>query len=139
MRKGKILRYDSTFAPAQGAEYVIEGVAIVFNEPTTIYEQSGFTYTEKIDPSAVDNAIARKDDVRCLVNHDPNILLGRSIAGTVEYWKEADGLHFRCKLDPEISLHRDYWRLVQRGDLSQCSFRFSVDDESEEIIDGEAY
>ena len=139
MRKGKILRYDTSFGPAQDSEYVIEGVAIVFNEPTTIYELGGFSYTEKIAPEAVDNAIARGDDVRCLVNHDPNIILGRSIANTVEYWKEPGGLRFRCQLDPEISLHRDYWRMVQRGDINQCSFRFSIDDEIEEIIDGEAY
>lgn len=138
MRTGRLYRYDGSFAPTDD-EYVIEGVAIVYNKPTLIREKSGFEYIETIAPEAVLNALQRKDDVRCLVNHDSNLLLGRASVGTCVLWTESDGLHFRVYLDPEVSYAKDYWRMCKRGDINQCSFAFTVDDERQETIDGVVY
>ncbi|MRB49464.1 HK97 family phage prohead protease, partial [Bacillus thuringiensis] len=45
------------------------------------------------------------------------------------------GLKFRLLL-PNTQLGRDVYELVQRGDLSQCSFGFYVEDERWAEIDG---
>ena len=129
MRTDKMIRTVGTIGPAAGDEYVIEGVAVLFGQETLLVDDAGFRVTEEIAPEACDNALARPDDVRCLLNHDSNIILGRNTAGTLSLWKETDGLHFRATLDPEITTQADVWRCTQRGDYSQCSFAFTIDAE----------
>lgn len=114
-------------------EGVISGVAVVFNSPTELYPG----VFEKISDKAVDNALLRGDDVRFLFNHNADFVIARLSAGGLRLWKEADGLHFEAKIDPEIGWQKDLWRQVAAGVINNCSFGFRIDKESwEELEDG---
>jgi len=128
MRTGKMLRTIGDVGPGEN-DYIIGGVAVVFDKETTLWKEDGYAVTEEIASEACDAALARPDDVRCLINHDSNLICGRNAAGTLQLWKEADGLHFKCELDPEVRWQQDYWRSIKRGDLNQCSFAFTIDSE----------
>lgn len=99
----------------------IEGYAAVFNS----YSQDLGGFKERIKPGAFDRTISEKQDVRCLFNHDPNVVLGRTISGTLLLAQDAKGLSYRCML-PNTQAARDLHASIQRGDISQCSFSFAV-------------
>jgi len=84
-------------------------------------------YRERIAAGAFDNVLAGDDvDVRCLLNHDPNIVLGRTKSGTLKLSSDSRGLKFECEL-PET--RSDLREAVERRDLDGASFRFVVDEE----------
>jgi Escherichia/Staphylococcus phage prohead protease len=76
-------------------------------------------------------AISQRHDVRCLVNHEADLVLGRTTSGTLELEEDSVGLRFRCEL-PDTQYARDYYTIIGRGDISQCSFSFSINKESQE-------
>lgn len=107
----------------------IEGHAATFDEP---YDVGPFV--EKIAPGAFDDVL--EDDVRALVNHNPDKLLGRTSSGTLEVGTDDTGLTARVNL-PDTSDGRDVRELVKRGDLDQMSFGFEVAEDSwEDLEDG---
>ena len=61
---------------------VIEGHAAVFDSWS---ETLGgiFPFKEKVSRGAFIESV-KKDDIRALFNHDPNYVLGRNLAGTLE-------------------------------------------------------
>lgn len=108
---------------ADGAARMIEGYAAVFNSPTAI----GSYFREQIAPGAFTEAIGR-DDVRALFNHDSNMVLGRSTAGTLRLAEDERGL--KIEIDPpDTQLARDLMVSMERGDITQMSFGFYVDKE----------
>lgn len=93
---------------------------------------------ERILPVAFDRAIAEKDDVRGLFNHDPNMVLGRAAAGTMRVSIDARGLKY--EIDPgETTVSADVQEHLRRGDVTGSSFAFNVTDEDmrQETRDGE--
>jgi HK97 family phage prohead protease len=100
------------------------GYAAMYGREATI---GGF-FREVIEPGAFRSAIDRKDDVRALFNHDANLMLGRTTSGTVKLSEDEIGLRYEVDL-PDTQFARDLWTLVQRGDVTQSSFAFSVDTE----------
>ncbi len=64
-------------------------------------------------------------DVRCLFNHNPDAVLGRTKAGTLRLSEDRTGLYFDCDL-PDTQAGRDVRESVTRGDVDQCSFGFVV-------------
>jgi len=81
-------------------------------------------FTEVIAPGAFDEAVMLSD-VRALYNHDPNFILGRVKAGTLELDVREDGPHYRVPSVPES--RRDVWEAIQRGDVTGNSFAFTVE------------
>jgi HK97 family phage prohead protease len=67
--------------------------------------------------------------VKCLFNHDANIVLGRTSNQTLKLSDSPEGLNFRCQLDENQQSHRDLYASIKRGDVDECSFAFNVDDE----------
>jgi uncharacterized protein len=67
-------------------------------------------------------------DVRCLLNHDPSQVLGRTRAGTLRLADEERGLRFECDL-PDSPLGENVRAAVRRGDIDGASFRFVVGEE----------
>lgn len=103
----------------QKEENIVEGYALKFN--TESRNLGGFI--ETISPEALKEVDL--SDVRCFLDHDSSKLLGRTSSGTLQLTIDEVGLHFRCAL-PNTSVGRDAMELVQRGDLNQCSFGFTV-------------
>ncbi len=67
-------------------------------------------------------------DVRALLNHDPNEVLGRTKSGTLRLADEQRGLRFELDL-PDSPLGDNVRSAVKRGDIDGASFRFVVGDE----------
>lgn len=82
------------------------------------------SFREKIARGAFDKALARSD-VRALYNHDPNLLLGRTAAGTLRLFPDAVGLRMELDL-PDTQLGQDTAVLTRRGDLQGQSFSFTT-------------
>jgi HK97 family phage prohead protease len=100
------------------------GYAATFNNPTDI----GGYFTEVIAPGAFTDTI-RQDNIVALVNHDANLVLGRNAANTLALTEDSKGLYFEIDL-PQTSVGKDIAVLVQRGDISECSFAFVALDEA---------
>jgi len=95
------------------------GYAAVFNQLSEPLQ--GFR--EKIRNGAFARAIAGRADVRALLNHDPNLVLGRTDAGTLSLQEDRHGLKYTVDL-PDNTLGRDLFVSVSRGDITQSSFGF---------------
>ncbi len=100
----------------------IVGTAIGYN----LLSQDLGGFRERVAPGAVTRALAEKQDVRALFNHDPNRIMGRMSNGTLALIDSRTGLNFRVQLSSDISWHRDLWASVKRGDIDECSFGFTV-------------
>lgn len=105
-------------APAVRTGKRLGGYAAVFNSPTDI----GGLFREQIAPSAFTKAIGR-DDVRALVNHDANYVLGRTVSKTLTLSEDRKGLAFDVT-PPDTTWAQDLMESIARGDISQCSFSF---------------
>jgi len=103
----------------------IEGHAAVFNQEYVLYEGGSYRVVETVKPGAFTRALKEKQDVRCLMNHDPNHVLGRTVAGTLKLKQDDQGLYFDCA-PPDTQLGRDLVTLIKRGDVSGASFAFTV-------------
>lgn len=108
---------------------IVEGYALKFNKPSK--DLGGFV--ETIDARALDGV--NMEDVKLFLNHDSGNLLGRTKSGTLQLSVDEVGLKFRCEL-PNTTLGNDVMELVKRGDLSQCSFGFTVAEDEWERREG---
>lgn len=108
----------------------IEGLGIVFNE---LSEDLG-GFQERILPEAIEGVDL--SDVYSFINHDPNLIMGRTKSGTMEVEVKSDGVHYRVK-PPKSAL--TYIENIQRGDIdgSSFSFRIAQDGDSWEDRDGQ--
>lgn len=111
----------------EDGERRLSGYAALYNTETRI----GSFFREVLEPGAFRAALDRGDDVRALFNHDANVVLGRSKAGTLTLTEDDRGLRYDVLL-PDTQTARDLWTSVQRGDISQSSFAFTVAREDEE-------
>lgn len=96
------------------------GYAAVFNELSV--NLGGFR--ERIRPGAFRTAIEAGDDVRFLINHDANLILGRTPA-TLTLSEDETGLRVECDL-PNTSYANDLAESMRRGDINQMSFGFTT-------------
>jgi HK97 family phage prohead protease len=103
----------------------IKGHGSVFDSPSE--DLGGFR--EIIHKGAFDEAIANSD-VRCLINHEANLILGRNTSGTLRLFITDTGLSYECDL-PDTTYARDLTVSLDRGDISQSSFAFTMDWEKE--------
>ncbi len=75
-------------------------------------------------------------DVIMCFNHDANAILARTISGTLRLSTDEVGLRFEFEA-PQTTLGNDILELVRRGDISKCSFKFTVDKDSWRYADKE--
>jgi HK97 family phage prohead protease len=98
----------------------ITGYAAVFDTWTDI----GGWFKESIKRGAFAKTI-KENDVRALLNHNPNFVLGRNKAGTLRLREDAKGL--AIEIDPPSSVWAsDLLVSMRRGDVNQMSFGFDV-------------
>lgn len=98
----------------------ISGYFSVFN---SIYELFPGA-TESIADTAFDGALS--DDIRCLVNHDTTLVLGRTKANTLTLKTDSRGLWGEVKINPKDQDAVNLYERVKRGDVDQCSFGFDI-------------
>jgi HK97 family phage prohead protease len=114
-------RYSREFGASNEQEYKIYGYAARYGTIADIGD-----FDETLEPGCFERCVREMQDVRCLLNHDTNIVLGRTRNDTLRLKAETHGLYFECQLNPESEQHRNVYASVQRGDLSECSFMFTV-------------
>lgn len=103
----------------------VTGHASVFNRLAPI----GNGY-EEIAPHAFNEVLKRGEDVRFLLNHNPDNLLGRTRSGTLRLDVDREGLAVDDDL-PGTTLGHDVRILVKRGDLTGFSFGYAPDVKSD--------
>lgn len=96
----------------------LRGYALKFHER---YDMGWFT--EEISRGALDGADL--SDIRALLNHNPNFVLGRTSAGTLRIAVDDVGLAYEIDL-PDTQTARDLAVSVDRGDISQSSWGFTL-------------
>jgi HK97 family phage prohead protease len=110
-------------------ELYITGYAAKINNETNLGN-----IREMIMPGAFDEAL--QDDVRVLKNHDENYIVGRTLSKTAEIGVDGIGLWYRARIDKRNSDHMNLYYSVERGDISQSSFAFSVKEQAFEKGEG---
>jgi HK97 family phage prohead protease len=99
----------------------IRGHAAVFDR---LSEDLG-GFRERIARGAFRKALDQNDDVRLLINHESYPVLARTKSGTLELREDPRGLHVFADVAPTSSA-RDLRMSMQRGDIDQMSFGFTV-------------
>lgn len=83
-------------------------------------------YDEEVMPGAFDEVL--NDDVRALFNHDPNLILARSVngQGTLRLFIDSDGdLSYEYRT-PDRQYAKDLADAIKSGDVNQSSFAFRI-------------
>jgi HK97 family phage prohead protease len=125
MNEQRVYSPTEVRAESQDGAMVISGYAASYNVLSLPLPNSAGTFLERIKPGAFDRSVREKADVRCLWNHKPDVVLGRTTAGTLVLSPDARGLFYRCIL-PNNTNGRDAYESIKRGDVSNCSFGFTV-------------
>lgn len=105
---------------------VIIARVATFNYPTMIRDRGGREFRELIAPGAFSRSLRDQPDVRCLRDHDPSRILGRTKAGTLRVWEDTQGLNCECTL-PQTEEAKNLVEAIKRGDVDSCSFGFEVE------------
>lgn len=112
---------------AGGDSRKIEGRSIVFNS----LSQDFGGWKEEISPDAISDEIINASDILFLLNHsDSRGILGRKRKGSGSLSTEIreDGVYFSFDA-PKTSLGDELLEYLRRGDITQCSFSFTADDD----------
>ena len=92
-------------------------------------------FRERIAPGAFEATLA-EDDIRALINHRDEYVLGRNRAGTLRLAEDDEGLSVRIE-PPETSYARDLVASIERGDISGMSIGFRTITDEWNMEDGE--
>ena len=110
----------------EGMPKEIGGIAAVINSVTDL----GY-FEEVIMAGAFDNALSKDYDIRCLFNHEADLILGRTKADTCKVFVNGDGnLEYTWIPDYENPTHMSVVRSIMRGDITQSSFAFTIKEQS---------
>lgn len=126
-KKQKQIRFielRNAIVEEQNNEMILEGYAVVFDSPTTLYEYEGIEYKEIIDRNAFNKC--NMNDCCLRYNHANGFLiLARVRGGSLTLTIDANGLKFRAKLF-NTTASRDVYQVIKEGGLDKCSFAFAV-------------
>ena len=125
-REGKELRFaDLSPIITEENQMIVEGRAVVFNQPTVLFKSGGNEYKEVIEAGALDEADMR--DVVFRYNHNDNLfIMARTRGGSLEVTKE--GLVRAKFFDTQQA--RDLYTLIKAGAVDKMSFAFTIREES---------
>ena len=82
-------------------------------------------FRETIMPGAFTRTLKSRNEIKAFVNHDTNMVIGSTRAGTLRLAQDERGLLAEIDL-PDTSYGRDLAVSVKRGDVSGMSFGFYV-------------
>ena len=128
-RQLRMVATDFMTREENGGEPTIEGYFAVFNSNYDIAPGM----SESIDPGAFADALG--GDIRALVNHDTTLVLGRNKANTLELKEDSHGLWGKVRINPNDSSAMDLYERVKRGDVSECSIGFDIEQERTEFLE----
>lgn len=96
-------------------------------------------FYETIERGAFTDELIEKSDIRALINHNQDLILGRSTSGTLRLEADEKGLRYEFDV-PDTTYGKDLLVSMKRGDIDSSSFAFTVkrdtwssDDEGNDI------
>lgn len=104
-----------------GEELLIEGYFAVFDSNYDIWPGA----SESIAQGAFSRSL-ETDDIRALTNHNTDLVLGRTRAGTLTLREDTHGLFGSIRINPKDTDAMNTRERVLRGDVSQCSIGFDI-------------
>lgn len=115
-----------TRSDTDSGDLYVEGYFAVFNDTYKVWDGA----TESIAPGAFTESVS--GDVRALYNHNDDLILGRTSAGTLELREDSHGLWGRIKLNRNDTDALNAYERIKRGDITGCSFGFNIESEETE-------
>ena len=111
-----------------GDDRIVEGYAVVFNSRSNeLWDFGNGSFVEVIERDAITPELVASSDVKALLYHNRERVLGRSNKGEGSLTLELDdhGLKYRF-MAPNTADGDTAVELVKRGDISGSSFAFTV-------------
>lgn len=109
------------FAITDGERTIIRGYAAKFGA----YSEDLGGFRTVIAPGTFDRVLPLAD-CRFLINHDANLLMGRTSSGTLKLSVDEVGLAFEG-VPPSTDLAAHHVESIRRGDMDGCSFTCDID------------
>jgi HK97 family phage prohead protease len=103
-----------------GDKMTFRGYAAVFNSAS-----QPLPFTEFIREGAFTRSLKSRNEIKMFKNHNTDIVLGSTRAGTLRLIEDSKGLLAEADLPPTTD-GKDLSILMQRGDVNSMSFGFSV-------------
>lgn len=100
---------------------IIDGVAIVTNQETVLYEGSDWREIEVIDPSCLNAEFLAAQDIKLNLLHERRDTIART--PNLNVFAGEDGLHFNTEA-PDCDLGKRAKALIGNGTYTGCSFEF---------------
>lgn len=107
----------------ESEDIYVSGYFAVFNSDYEIWPGA----TESVAETAFDGALS--DDIRCLIDHETRLVLGRTKANTLTLKVDSRGLWGEVRINRNDMDAMNLYERVRRGDVDQCSFGFDILDE----------
>lgn len=98
----------------------LEGYFARYNEPYEVCTG----WVETISPGAFSRVLAEGGDTKALWNHNHDIVLGSTAAGTLKLFEDSEGLRGSVEINQNDTDAMNAYARIQRGDVSGCSFGF---------------
>ena len=112
---------------ADGGSMLVGYGAVFYREGEAGTEyRLGPDVVERISPTAFSRALSEKQNVRGAFNHDPNVVLGSTEAGTMRLSVDARGLKYEIDYNEKDPDHVRVKEKISRGDVKGSSFAFSL-------------
>ena len=119
-RRVNTVEFDVRNAEASSNGMSFTGYAAVFDSPS-----EPLPFTEVIKGGAFQRSLKSRNEIKLFMNHNTDVVLGSSRAGTLRLSEDSRGLLAEADL-PDTTAGRDLSVLMQRGDVNSMSFGFSV-------------
>lgn len=120
------LRSAANAESAETEELYVEGYAVIFNEPTVLWEYDGVQYKEQVDDKALKDT--DMTDVIFNYNHSGKVM-ARTRNKTLELKVDTKGLFIKARLDGTEE-GRKLYEEIQGGYIDRMSFSFTVQESS---------
>ncbi len=111
---------DDVEMRSEGDGMTFTGYAIRYNSAS-----QPLPFIETIAPGAATRSLKSRNEIKAFVNHDTNMVLGSTRAGTLQLAEDDKGVHATISL-PDTTYGRDLAVSVGRKDVTGMSFGFSV-------------
>lgn len=125
----RYLPMDRMETREDGDDLYLEGYFAVFDRTYELWPGA----TESIAPGAFTDALG--DDVRALYNHNTDLVLGRTSAGTAELRQDDHGLWGRVRINRDDTDAMNAYQRIRRGDITGCSFGFDIAEQETDYRD----
>jgi len=119
-RRVNTVEFDIRAGEASSNGMSFTGYAAVFDSPS-----EPLPFTEVIKGGAFQRSLKSRNEIKLFMNHNTDVVLGSSRAGTLRLSEDSRGLLAEADL-PDTTAGRDLSVLMQRGDVNSMSFGFSV-------------